>query len=185
METVRSQQHDDTTGAWPIRYGCRIGAIPRKRSWTKPTNALLCWTVRATGDGFVLPPPPKPEPKVSEKEQLPTWSGNPFDGKNSQAVFAESDLLCLVGDPQRLEAVLVIDQADIDLVSIGVEADIKIDSAKLETFSGKIRQISEMDMKETPENLSTQVARAARYGDGRLWTTSTDQHFVSSSRATG
>ena len=56
-----------------------------------------------------------------------------------------------------MEAVLVIDQADIDLVKIGVEADMKIDSAKMETFSGFVRQISEMNMKETPESLSTQV----------------------------
>ena len=43
------------------------------------------------------------------------------------------------------------------MIKLGVEADIKIDSAKLETFSGFVRQISEMDMKETPESLSKQV----------------------------
>jgi putative peptide zinc metalloprotease protein len=114
--------------------------------------------VRSPVSGTIIQPPSKPEQKgANEEEQLPTWSGNPFAPKNSDAYFAQSDLLCLVGDPQKMEAVLVVDQADIDLVREKQEVDMKIDSARLDTLSGTIGQISQMDMKVTPENLATQT----------------------------
>ena len=114
-------------------------------------------TVRSPVGGTIIQPPSKPDQKgASAEEQLPTWSGNPFAPRNAEAVFSQSDLLCLVGDPQHMEAVLVVDQADIDMVKEGHEVDIKIDSARLSTLNGFIRQISNMDMKVTPEHLSTQ-----------------------------
>lgn len=115
-------------------------------------------TVTAKEAGVIIPPPSKPIPKqVEAEEQLPTWSGSPFDPKNKSAYFSESDLLCLVGDPAKMEAVLVVDQHDIDLVEEGDEADIKIDSARLDTFSGKIEKISEMEMDVAPESLGVQA----------------------------
>jgi putative peptide zinc metalloprotease protein len=115
-------------------------------------------TVKAKEPGVIIPPPSKPIPKqVETEEQLPSWSGSPFDSKNKSAFFSESDLLCLVGDPGRMEAVLVVDQHDIDLVSVGDEADIKIDSARLNTFSGKIENISEMEMTVAPESMGVQA----------------------------
>ncbi|GAB5402442.1 MAG: hemolysin D [Aureliella sp.] len=112
--------------------------------------------VKAKVDGVLLPAPNKPKPKQSSEEQLPSWHGNPFSDKNRDAFFADSDLLCYIGDPNLMEAVLVVDQHDIDLVNVDMDADIKIDSARLETFSGKIEKISEMEMRVSPENLSLQ-----------------------------
>ena len=155
-ETVKQQQHQDPQALGQLEMVAEL-VNSKALLLNKAQERVDMLTVRASGDGTILPAPAKPAPKVSEKEQLPTWSGNPFDAKNDEAFFAESDLLCLVGDPQRMEAVLVVDQADIDLIKVGVEADMKIDSAKMETFSGFVRQISEMDMKETPESLSKQV----------------------------
>ena len=156
LENAKQQQHDDPQALSQLQMVNEL-VNSKLHLLEKAQERVNMLTVRATGTGTVLPPPAKPAPRVSEEEQLPTWNGNPFDTKNEQAFFAESDMLCLVGNPQMMEAVLVIDQADIDLIEIGDEADMKIDSAKMETFSGAIRQISEMDMKETPESLSTQV----------------------------
>lgn len=112
--------------------------------------------IKAKVDGVLIPAPNKPEPKQSGQEQLPTWHGNPFSEKNQDAFFAESDLLCYIGDPNRMEAILVVDQHDIDLVNVGMGADIKVDSARLDTFSGTIEKISEMEMQVSPENLALQ-----------------------------
>lgn len=118
-------------------------------------------TVRAAASGVILPPPDKQvPPSVKQSEQLPSWSGNPFDEANKGAVFAESDLLCLIGDPNRMQAILVVDQHDIDLVGVGDEADIKIESARLDTFSGTIETISEQEMTQTPEALASQAGGA-------------------------
>jgi putative peptide zinc metalloprotease protein len=114
--------------------------------------------VTAKADGVILEPPSKPIPKQAEsEEQLPMWHGNPFDDANAGAVFSESDLLCLIGEPGAWDAVLVVDQHDVDLVYEGVEAEIMIDSARLDTFTGKMEKISEMEMKVSPENLALQA----------------------------
>jgi|694.fasta_scaffold40118_4 putative peptide zinc metalloprotease protein len=112
--------------------------------------------VRSPVSGTILPPPAKEEAKDGT-ERLPVWSGNPFDAENEGAFFAETDLLCLVGDTKRMEAVLVIDQADIDLVVPGHEVDIKLDSSRLETIAGKISQISEAEMEVASPNMTSQT----------------------------
>lgn len=112
--------------------------------------------IKSKDAGVIMPAADKPEPKQSGDEQLPTWHGNPFSAKNQDAYFSESDLLCYVGDPGRMEAVLVVDQHDVDLVKAGDEADIMIDAARLDTFTGKIEKISEMEMLVSPENLALQ-----------------------------
>ncbi|MBX3420416.1 MAG: biotin/lipoyl-binding protein [Pirellulaceae bacterium] len=120
-------------------------------------DRLAQLTVVATDDGVVFPPPPKPIPKhVSEEEQLPSWSDSPFDSKNQDAYFAESDLLCLIGQPDAWEAILVIDQHDIDLVRENQGVEILLEADRMQSLSGKIARISEMDMKEAPENISLQ-----------------------------
>lgn len=114
-------------------------------------------TVVAKDAGVVYTPPPKPIPKqVEEDEQLPSWSDSPFDAKNQDAHFTESDLLCVIGDPSAWEAILVIDQHDIDLVKENHEVEIKLEAARMTSFAGRIVRISETDMKEAPENISLQ-----------------------------
>jgi putative peptide zinc metalloprotease protein len=56
-----------------------------------------------------------------------------------------------------MEAVLVVDQADIDLVKEGHEVDMNVESARLNTLHGRIGLISQMEMKVTPESLATQT----------------------------
>lgn len=156
LEVLRAQVHEDPQALAQLDTATEI-VRAKTELLNKAKQKIAMLEVRSQADGYVIPPPPKPMPKVDEEEQLPTWTGNPFDPKNSDAYFAESDMLCLIGNPKQMEAVLVVDQADIDLIKLEDEVDMKIDSARLETFSGKIRQISEMDMKVTPENLATAV----------------------------
>lgn len=113
--------------------------------------------VSAKHDGVIYPPPPKPIPKqADDEEQLPTWSDSPFDGKNQDAFFAESDLLCLIGQPNSWDAMLVVDQHDVDIVKENLEVEIMLESARTSTFFGKISKISEMNMREVSENISLQ-----------------------------
>lgn len=157
LEMLKKQVHGDPQANPMLEMQAEI-VRSRKEMVAEAAKRTSMLQVRSPVNGTIIPPPSKPDPKqLSEEEQLPTWTGNPFAEKNQSAYFAESDLLCLVGDPSHMEAVLVVDQSDIDLVDKEDEVDIKIDSARLETFSGIVRQISEMNMKETPENLASQV----------------------------
>ncbi|MCA9128927.1 MAG: hypothetical protein KDB22_17695 [Planctomycetales bacterium] len=156
LEDYRKLSLDDRDSRSRINLQREIVASKlAKVVWLNERISML--NVKAKEGGVILPAPPKPMPKgANAEEQLPTWTGNPYDEKNRDAVFSEADLLCFVGDPNCMEAVLVVDQHDIDLVHTGHEADIKIDSARLDTFSGIIEKISEMEMRVSPENLALQ-----------------------------
>jgi putative peptide zinc metalloprotease protein len=113
--------------------------------------------VRAPRDGIVIEPPSKAVPKAAiAEDQLPGWSGNPFATVNSEAYFTEGDVLCVLGDPSEMEAVIVIDQSDIDLVKVGDEVELMLESARLNSVTGKISRISQSEMKESPESLALQ-----------------------------
>lgn len=75
-------------------------------------------TIRAPQNGMVIPPPTR-EAKGESKDRLPSWTGNPFQPKNLGAPIMPTDLICQIGNPQDLEAVLIVDQAYIDLVHAG------------------------------------------------------------------
>lgn len=109
--------------------------------------------------GLVLAAPPRP-PRPEVDGQLPTWAGSPLDEKNRGSLLTESDLVCRVGDPKDLEALLVVDQADIELVD---EVVIKGERPKvriqLEAFPGttlhsEIAQIAKVQLKVTPSSLT-------------------------------
>ncbi len=115
--------------------------------------------LKAPRDGSVLPPPPTPATHQEEGEggQLPSWSGTPLDKEHYQPFLKEGVLFCLVGDPRSLEAVLVIDQGDIDFVEKNQQVDLKFDALPHDTLHGRIERISVSNLKITPRRLSTKA----------------------------
>jgi putative peptide zinc metalloprotease protein len=111
-------------------------------------------TVKAGVAGTVLPPPRKPPPAAAGREtQLVAWSGTPLDERNRGSFLERGTLLCQVGDPHRLEAVLVIDQADIDYVRKGQRVRIQLDQLAQEFLEGTISEVSELDLDVVPREL--------------------------------
>ena len=119
-------------------------------------------TLKARRDGTVLPPPPTAQPHQENLEgaPLPTWSGTPLDEKLYRPYLREGVLFCQVGDPRNLEAVLVVDQEDIDFVKEGQAVDMRFDALPGDTFEGKIDRLSNSNLKITPQRLMT------KYGGG-------------------
>ena len=123
--------------------------------------------------GTIFPPPVRPD-RSSGDGRLPPWSGSPFERKNLGSLLASSDQLCQIGDPQQFEAVLVIDQASIDLVTQYLsehqkwpDVDMKLDSYRWKTTLGAIDKVASAPMENTPASLASQ-------GGGEL-TTKTDR----------
>ena len=113
--------------------------------------------------GMVFPPQHRPQ-RDSEDGRLTPWSGSPFDGKNQGAILRQSDPICQIGDPQRFEAVLVIDQNDIDLIT-GYEGlhgrypdvELKLDAYRWDSFEGEINKVASAPMDASPVSLSAQA----------------------------
>ena len=106
--------------------------------------------LRAPTGGVVLPPPRKPR---QAGDALGGWSGTPLEERNRGSYLDRGDLLCKIGDPHRLEAILVIDQADIEFVRIGQRVRIRLSQLPQRFLWGKIREISEIDLHVVPREL--------------------------------
>ena len=113
--------------------------------------------VIASRDGIVLPPPLRKPQQNEQDNQLPGWSGSPLEERNRGAHLTADDLICEIGTADEFEAILVIDQGDVQLVREGQEVDLKLDSRRMETFHGKIVEKSQQPLDVTSTSLSSQT----------------------------
>jgi len=112
-------------------------------------------SLTAPVNGTVLPPP-----EVHNRPsggELPNWSGTPLERKNLGAHLTNTVLFCQIGDPRKMQAVLVIDQDDIELIRENDAVDIKLDELPNRTFSSRIEEIANLDLKVTPRQLSNKT----------------------------
>ena len=106
--------------------------------------------------GIVLPAPAVKAP-ADGTGRLPGWSGNVLDNRNLGATLAEGTVLCLVGDPEAYEAVMVVDQSEMEFVSRGQRVDLKLDAMPWQTFRGTIDEIAETSLESGSERLSVKA----------------------------
>lgn len=111
--------------------------------------------------GVIIPAPPPPEQR--DEGRLPRWSGSPLAPKNKGATFAESQLICRIGDPDYLEALLVVDQADIELLDEARQDDkqpraiLQLDAFPGETLTSKVIEVAKVELQDAPARLSSKV----------------------------
>lgn len=111
-------------------------------------------TLVAPETGTVLPPPLTTRREDTD-ERLPAWSGTPLDPENVGASLEQGTLFCQVGDPKRLEAVLIVDQADRNIIRPDQKVDLKLEGLPFKTFHSTIAEIAESELKISPQRLST------------------------------
>ncbi|MDA8745070.1 hemolysin D [Rubripirellula amarantea] len=113
-------------------------------------------TVRAKRTGYVIEPPYR-QPQKSNDGRLPGWTGSPLESKNRGALLTADDVICELGDPGAYEAVLVIDQGDVQLVREGQAVDMLFDSRRMEVFNGVITEKSNEPLESTSVSMSSQT----------------------------
>ncbi len=84
------------------------------------------------------------------------WSGSPLWSENHGALLSEDELVCYIGNPAEMEAVVFIDQADRQLVKDGLAVDLKLESDQMNTYEGKITDIAKTETKYVSKSLSSQ-----------------------------
>ncbi len=104
--------------------------------------------------GTVLPPPWR-EKKPGPEGQLPSWSGTPLQERNLGAPLDEGAVFCLIGNPNKMEAILYIDQGDIDFVKKGQDVEIKLDELPFDVYEGTIAEIAPSESKFLPKQITT------------------------------
>jgi len=142
--------------------GLRLDAV---REALKSTEEQLAKTLRdamrldivAPVAGTVIPPPLKKERTSDLRVNLASWSGSPLAKKNVGATLSPDDqhnLLCQIGDPNSWDAVLVIEQTDLDLVVRGQKVNLMFEESANHVFVSEIEDIADDEL----EGLSPRLA---------------------------
>jgi putative peptide zinc metalloprotease protein len=122
----------------------------------KTRDEISRLVVIAKRPGVVWPPPNKDQ-QATEDGRLPTWSGSPLDQRNVGALLTAEDLICEIGAENELEAVLIVDQGDVQLVDVGQPVDLKLESYRIGKFSGMIAEKSQTEIRNTSASLAIQA----------------------------
>ncbi len=117
--------------------------------------------LRAPVAGTVIPAPWRPASPY-RAETLPAWQGSLLDSRNRGAQVETGMLFCTLGDPARLEAVLVIDQADMKFVRPGQSVRMKLDPMPGRVLEGTITEVAKRDLKVAPRELAADGGLAVR-----------------------
>jgi len=104
-------------------------------------------------EGTVVPGPSR-RGQPFTPGRLDFWQGSPLDERNLGAYLDIGTLFCLVGDPERLQAVLVVDQSDIKFVRTGQRVRIQLDETPAAVLGGTIVEIGKTDVKVAPRELA-------------------------------
>ena len=106
----------------------------------KESDRARLTLVAHTGGTVIAAPSEMPRPHQEYK--LDTWTGSTMDPKNIGATLPASRLFCQVGDPNFMDAALVIDQGEMDFVRPGQIVDLKLDALPGDTFESEIKELS-------------------------------------------
>jgi putative peptide zinc metalloprotease protein len=106
--------------------------------------------------GTVFPPPWKFK-QDSPNGQLGTWTTTPMEPQNLGCFLEEGTRFCQIGNPQQMEAILVVDQSDIDFIKVGQRVEIKLDQLPHDRLEGKVAEIAPSELQAASHRLSTKA----------------------------
>ena len=111
-------------------------------------------TLIADRDGVIIPPPNLVAPPSTPKRTLASWSGTPLQAENRGAYLESQTLYCLVGDPKKMKAMLVVDQANAKFIEPGQKVTLMLDEYVGTKLNSEIQFVSREPMSSVPRELS-------------------------------
>jgi len=112
--------------------------------------------VRAPAAGVIISPPWRPYQPLPD-DQLPGWWGTPLDPQNRGATLEPGTLLCSIGDPKLLEAILIVNQSRVDFLKPGQPVELKLHEFPSRTYKGEIDEIERQAISSLAIQLSTRA----------------------------
>lgn len=110
-------------------------------------------TLRAPISGMVVSPDWRPA-RPSPGGRLPGWWGSPMEERNMNAFLEPNTHFCSVGDPQKMQAVLIVDQKRIEFVNLDQDVDIMLKEFPGHVIKGKVLELESRQMDRMPKQLS-------------------------------
>ena len=101
----------------------------------------------------MIPPPGAPG-RPDNGVTLAKWSDCPLDPENSLAFLSRKTLVCYVGDPPQMTAMLVFPQGEMRYLRPGQRATLTLNSHRGHRFSGTVGSVSNQRLETLPRELS-------------------------------
>ena len=112
-------------------------------------------TIRAKVDGILLEPP-RIDAAASHSSELQAWSGSPLKRCNLGAFLDQKTLVGkIVPDPVKMEAIIAIDQGDIEFVRANQIVVMFVNQLPNEHFESRTTALAPIRMKHVPKSLSS------------------------------
>ncbi|MBW3599121.1 MAG: HlyD family efflux transporter periplasmic adaptor subunit, partial [Planctomycetes bacterium] len=111
-------------------------------------------TITAPVAGTLIAPPAV-LPPAPDDARLSGWSGVPLDQENLGAWLEHGVLLAQVGDPRRLEAVLAVDQGEIEFLRPGQQVDLVLAPSRTQKITTQLEHVSAAQMLAAPKSLTS------------------------------
>ena len=103
-----------------------------------------------------LVPPAKIQKRGYDAESLNRWHGYPTEERNIGSYMEQGTIVGrIVPNPKKLEAVLAVDQSEIEFVRNGQSVELFPVAIPGSTIASKVREISTSKMKSVPKGLSS------------------------------
>jgi multidrug efflux pump subunit AcrA (membrane-fusion protein) len=72
-------------------------------------------------------------------------------------MLMEGTVLCMVGEPEKFEAVMVVDQSEVEFVGRGQHVDLRLNSFPWRTFTGRVEELAETHIESSSERMSVKA----------------------------
>jgi putative peptide zinc metalloprotease protein len=108
--------------------------------------------------GTVSPPPRVRDRSTLDDAELTGWSGTPLDPENLGAMLSsegQQNLFCQIGDANAWDAVLVIDQDDVELVREGQPVRLMFEESAYHVYVSRLERPADDAMPYAPPRLAS------------------------------
>ncbi len=152
LEKLRGQD-DEASPKIPAARAALADLAERLADRRRDADRL---TLVAPNAGIVISAP-NVEVRKSKDGRLPTWSGSLLDDHNRGTLVEPGTLVCLIGDPKDLSAVLLVDDTDVSRLTPGQQVRLTLEQAPGQVLTGEVIDVARHDAESTD---STMTARA-------------------------
>lgn len=155
IDNLELLRFSDPSAADRLETAFKVREGARRRSQRNAASSKCSPSVLPS-PAWSFPRPPAPISKPKAKAASAPWTGAPLDRRNLGALLAPTDLVCQIGEPEMMEAVLVVDQSYIDLVRVGQPVRVLLDAMTYQALSAKVDEIATTELKAVSPGMSSQ-----------------------------
>lgn len=160
LETLESRRNSDPE-AEPAIPTAKKAVADAKQRLAKRVEDRDRLVLTSPVAGTVIPAP------ELEADEQRNWDGHPLEERNRRAFLEKGTVLCLVGDPSALEAVLVVDQSNVEFVEVDQRVYLRFEEMPSAGVEGTVVELAAIDLDVIPPQLRQHVDVPVVMEDGR------------------